>query len=534
METAVPAATITTRKLTARHWLVIWVSISALLGILRFNDIPVGSFWDDAHYIVLAESLADGTGYRLTNLPGAPVEDAFPPGYPLLLVPLVTLFPENFLPLKAFSFVLWLGSLLLLWRLWRRQFTPKQALMLLALAALSPHLVGMATTVMSESPYLFFSLVVLNLLAEVEDGLGKRPWRQQMALVIGLLLSLLFTVLLRTVGITLVLGISVYLLVKYGRRYLKYLAAFLMAVGLLMVPFAWFNLRNGGTLVFSPLYFEHVLAVTQQFDEFLAAWPAAVSLSLPILASTIVPVLDLQVVPAILGAGLTQGLMWTAVLITLLGYILAIRQQTAVNWYVLLYLGLLYFWVVYTIELRVRLLLPILPFLITYFVMALWWLIQKIRIQPVRQQQIIWLVIGMLATMSIVRNGHEWQHSVTDRVVDLTAGIDWIRQNTPADAVIMSPNATPEYLYHRRPTAYSPGTFSFIPDLDIDTYLVNNDVDYIVIRPHLHIWDNTKQELDYFTETQLLPYIQADSGQFVEVYDNREANMTIYQVLKHR
>ena len=34
--------------------------LSALLGLVRFNDIPVGSFFDDAHYLVLAESLASG------------------------------------------------------------------------------------------------------------------------------------------------------------------------------------------------------------------------------------------------------------------------------------------------------------------------------------------------------------------------------------------------------------------------------------------------------------------------------------------
>lgn len=53
--------------------------VSAVVCLLRFDTIPVGAFFDDAHYIVLAESLAAGTGYRLVNLPSTPVEDAFPP-----------------------------------------------------------------------------------------------------------------------------------------------------------------------------------------------------------------------------------------------------------------------------------------------------------------------------------------------------------------------------------------------------------------------------------------------------------------------
>ena len=61
--------------------------ITLFLSLLRFNTIPVGTFFDDAHYLILAESLATGNGYNLINFPDMPPEDAFPPGWPLLLAP---------------------------------------------------------------------------------------------------------------------------------------------------------------------------------------------------------------------------------------------------------------------------------------------------------------------------------------------------------------------------------------------------------------------------------------------------------------
>lgn len=74
------------------------IAVALLLGLFAMNDIPVGVFQDDGHYLILARALAFGDGYRYTNLPGAPAGTHFPPGYPLLLAPLWWMaprFPSN-------------------------------------------------------------------------------------------------------------------------------------------------------------------------------------------------------------------------------------------------------------------------------------------------------------------------------------------------------------------------------------------------------------------------------------------------------
>jgi len=61
------------------------------LYVLEFiyNDYYIGTYMDDANYIILAESIAKGHGYRQINYPTAP-ETRYPPVLPLVLAPLVT------------------------------------------------------------------------------------------------------------------------------------------------------------------------------------------------------------------------------------------------------------------------------------------------------------------------------------------------------------------------------------------------------------------------------------------------------------
>ena len=83
-----PAAALDRRTLMAT------LAIALLLGLFAMNDVAVGIFQDDGHYLILARSLAQGDGYRYTNLPGAPAGTHFPPGFPVLLAPLWWLAPR--------------------------------------------------------------------------------------------------------------------------------------------------------------------------------------------------------------------------------------------------------------------------------------------------------------------------------------------------------------------------------------------------------------------------------------------------------
>ncbi len=60
----------------------------------------MGSFDDDANYILAARALAAGAGLT-TKLRGvAPLVGVYPPGFPALLAPLAVMWPHGVLPFR--------------------------------------------------------------------------------------------------------------------------------------------------------------------------------------------------------------------------------------------------------------------------------------------------------------------------------------------------------------------------------------------------------------------------------------------------
>lgn len=86
-------------------------ALAAAVYLLRL-DPAAGLYVDDAWYIVLAEALWKGEGFRLISSATTPILPAFPPGFPMILAPVVGMFPDfpaNVTPLKVVSMVAMLG-----------------------------------------------------------------------------------------------------------------------------------------------------------------------------------------------------------------------------------------------------------------------------------------------------------------------------------------------------------------------------------------------------------------------------------------
>ena len=74
-----------------------------LCAIISITPDPIGVFWDDGVYLLTAQALASGEGYRYAYLPGTPPAIHYPPGFPLLLAALLKVtpaFPANVAVLK--------------------------------------------------------------------------------------------------------------------------------------------------------------------------------------------------------------------------------------------------------------------------------------------------------------------------------------------------------------------------------------------------------------------------------------------------
>ena len=215
------------------------------VGAFAVDGQPVGVLRDDAMYVLLAKSLANGHGYRWLNLPGTPAAIHFPPGYPVLLAVLwwiAPAFPANIVLFKlANSLLAGLSAVGIARFVRSRLETSEWAAQSIALAAMLPvPMLSLATQVLSEP--LFFVLVVSTLLL-AERVLDDSRARWQDALVLGLFAA--GATLVRTNGVALVAAIAILLCM---RRRLRDSAVATATAALVLMPWQLWVMLHANAL----------------------------------------------------------------------------------------------------------------------------------------------------------------------------------------------------------------------------------------------------------------------------------------------
>ena len=145
------------------------VGLPLLLGLVHVAVVSplyfVGSFDDDASYIMVARALASGHGLGAHVPSGAVVAGLYPPGYPLLLAPLVVAGGHATWDLRGLSVAAFAALFALTWLyLGRRRVDDRVRMAVLVLLALSPVAATFATMVMPEMPFLVVFVAALVAL----------------------------------------------------------------------------------------------------------------------------------------------------------------------------------------------------------------------------------------------------------------------------------------------------------------------------------------------------------------------------------
>jgi len=192
--------------------------------------------------------------------------------------------------------------------------------------------------------------------------------------------------------------------------------------------------------------------------------------------------------------------------------------------YVLIYLlGILAFWNPKVGSVKARFLIPIIPFLYFYFIQGLKWMFDGFtKNNLTTSARFTFAVTGLIAILLLARNVQDWRSPVSGQMTDLSIGADWVAENAPADAILMVNEPVPAYVQMRRKTIGYPKALE-----NIENYIVNQGIDYIIVAPKLQSPRSTK--LDDDIETQLLPILNEDVNKFTVVYHNSKYNVTIYQ-----
>ncbi|MBI5352860.1 MAG: hypothetical protein HZB50_09510 [Chloroflexi bacterium] len=495
----------------SKYILVIFMLTSAALGLLRFNSLQLGTSYDDAHYIILAESISSGHGYELINFPHPQIERAFPPGWPILLTPFTFFFPGNYTILKLFSLLLWLASLPLIYFLFSKWIQSPYLEILIGLVALNPLLVGTSVTVMSESAYLFFSLITL-ILFDAWNKEKKGYW-----FVILIALAALYSQLIRTIGISLFIALILYFL--FTRRLREAVITFgVFALGALLQ--FWMNLRNGGSVVSAG--YESQVFNGSVIEKVGQMWMNLLGYLNETIAGSLVPIFGERftgyvgsIIPLLLNIGI--------LLLLIMGWILSRKKFHLMDLYVLIYfVGVLAFWNPKVGSVKARFLIPMIPFLYFYLMQGLKWLFDRI---PKFNARLMVVTCGLVALILLGRNFQDWRSPVNLQMTDMSIGTGWVAKNAPADAIVMVNEPVPAYVQMRRRTVTFPFNLK-----NIEEYLVKQGVDYIIIAPALQSPRSSK--LDAKTKTQLLPILNANPAKFVIVFQDVENNITVYKVGK--
>jgi hypothetical protein len=203
-----------------------------LLVYTAIFDTKIDLGGDNAGYYILGKALNSGSGYTDIHLPEQTPANHFPPGYPALMA-IFMFISDSFVFLKAVNGVLFLATVLLLYKLFERTVgNPTFAFLAAVFTLLNGHLLRSSTIMMSEVPFLFFSVLVLTALVRWESD-EKPFWKSPVFWAMVVLSVISYHI--RTAGIALVGAVGLYLL--FQKRWVPAVA---YGAGFLALSLPWY------------------------------------------------------------------------------------------------------------------------------------------------------------------------------------------------------------------------------------------------------------------------------------------------------
>ncbi len=461
--------------------------LSLVLMGLRWQEIPVGSFTDDAYYVELARSLAEGLGPVLQVGPDVSVRnpDIFPVGFPLLLSPLAKVFPHSLDSLKVVPL---LATILLLpICLWLPgpKADNRLRIALAAVVMLNPWVLAWSGRILSDNPFSILSLgaLLFYLRLEKSDAAGLVSW-----LALGVLTVAALSV--RTIGWAVVASLVLLLL---RRRQFKRAILFGVLVVFLLGLFRW--VMGSGFDFFTKAYRQQMFSQGDSSALELIWYNLTHYIGeLPVL---LLPVFGKPMANMFVTAGMGS---FYSIAIYAIGFMLLIVVVLAIfnHWrhplhgprvrLFAIYLGIYALVLInfdgYPSGVQTRLLLPVLPVFVWLFFLGL----GGFRRQGRHQLQI--LVLGLMILASLVHNGWRIVHPLGQSVaadgsgfVDPGQGARWVAENTKNTAVIMAQEPLQRHIHWQRPVVAFPGAVSAE---ELVATVGKYGVSYIFVGPSVH------------------------------------------------
>jgi len=493
-----------------RKFLLLTLIAYIVLSLLLF-DLKLFTGGDNAKYIILAQSIIEGKGYKDVYMPEEPAHTQYPFGFPLLLAFFLLIFGSNIVALKSAILLTGLGAVYFMYKISEDLFRDKTNLIMLFFISV-PVFITYNHWVLSEMPFLFFSLG--GLLFFVKAQTGKKFYYY---------VSFFFAIyafFIRTSGVSLIIAMLLLLVLKKQYRYLTILLLVFLAV---FIP--W-QIRNASVPT-QDGYINQLLAKNPYqmelgrigLSDFMSrAWDNFVLYYFTILPMTLLPFFR--------SAGLLAISGLTFILLTIIGFIKKIKSLTIIELYFILGTIILLAWPkVWSSD---RFILPLLPIFIIYIFFAIVWLAEKLKSKYLPLVIIgIFIILNAMAIVPMARDsiannlrylkGDKYAGYTTDwrRYFEL---IEWIKENIPKGQVVMA--RKPEFVFllskHK----------SFTYPLTTDHNKIKDAItktDYVLFDNFF--WTGT-------TQRYLLPVIQEAPENYEIVYQTKKPEFFLLKVKK--
>lgn len=491
--------------------ILVFLLIYIILSLILF-DPKLFTGGDNAVYIILAESIATGRGYKNIYLPDEPPHTQYPFGFPLLLALPVLLLGKNIIVLKLIIVLFGIGALSFFHFIVKRLFKDWQMIFTLVYLFI-PILIIYNHWILTEIPFLFFSLGSLYFLLKYLDE--KKP--------LFFLISSLFAIysfFIRTAGISLIIGFTLFLMLK--KEY-KPLSIFILLFLIFFVPWEIRNTRipdNTGYLnqLLAKNPYQMELGKVTFSDLFVRIWENFLLYTFTIIPKTFLPILNSQLLLILFGLAL--------LVLMIVGFVLKIKHFSIIEAYIIFGIGVLLAWPkVWSSD---RFLLPLIPIILIYLFSAFVWIQDKFKLKNfVLVCCIVFIILNMIsiiqeAKITLQNNsayikGDRYAGYPSDwrRYFEM---IEYIKKNLPPQKIIMA--RKPEFVY------LLSGYNSFCYPFTTDLLKVNESImkaDYIILDNFR--WTGT-------TMRYLLPVIQQNLEYYREIYRTKYPEFFLLEVKK--
>ncbi len=470
-----------------------------LLSSYTFNS-KLDLNGDNANYYIYAKSLASGHGYSDLSSPGNPATANFPPGYSILMAPLFWL-TDSIVVQNYLGELFLLASVILLNLFTVSYIKNKGFALFISIIVLSNFFIlQFATMMMSELPYIFFSIGVLWYLIKINEQSHANRYD-----FIILILIAVFAYHIRTQGVVLLLSILTQFLFNK-----KWKNALFSILGFALGVIPWI-LRNKYLNLEGSRYLSQTMLI-DQLNPDKGKLPIA-----KVIARTVDQSWDIitKEMPRTIFSNFIEDYAHNIFYPTLGAIILIIMLYGSwkfikLRWFLVSFIigniVIMGIWSGKGFENRYLIcILPILLFCFYFGIMSLLKQIFKLEIKST----LIWIaasLIMLLVQFKDIKFLHDWNiEKYPETYANFFNVAEWAKDNTPEKSIVSVRKPGLFYIYSNRKAInylYSDNPDEVIKDM------VKSKVDYVIL-----------DALEYSTTYKfLIPAIKKHSTQFQEIY----------------